>query len=526
MPIQVEIRVSPDSSADEALHRDLVAAELKVSPEEIRTIVLRRRSLDVRHGAAKYVLRFETYLQGEELPGPEKPLRLQNVSSAPEVVVVGCGPAGLFAAIRLIELGCRPIVLERGKSVRDRRRDIAKLTKEGIVDPDSNYCFGEGGAGTFSDGKLYTRSNKRGSITRVLSILVEHGAADEIAVEAHPHIGTNRLPAVVEALRSSIIEAGGAVQFGQRVNGIEQSSGRITGVTTASGSRFSAAAVILAAGHSARDIFELAAAGNLLLERKPFALGVRVEHPQELIDKIQYSCRTRPDYLPAASYALRAQASGRGVFSFCMCPGGIICPAATAPGEIVVNGWSPSKRNSRFANSGIVVEVPPESLGDGNLFAGIEFQRRVEIAAYQAGGGRQAAPAARLTDFVSGKTSATLPETSYIPGAVPSDLHAVLPPEIYSRLVEGFKAFGKQVRGYLTAEAVVVAPESRTSSPIRIPRDRDTAMHPGLSGLFPCGEGAGYAGGIVSAAMDGTAAAEGVARYLGGLRKKEAGFSG
>ena len=511
---ELEIRVNPEELENEAVHRRLLAEKLKRPPEDVHAFVLRRRSLDARHGKIRYNLRFQVALRGEELPASPEALRLQDVTSAPEVIVVGSGPAGLFAALRLIECGLRPIVLERGKAVRDRRHDIAALTKRGEVNPDSNYCFGEGGAGTFSDGKLYTRSQKRGSVERILRILVDHGANPDILIDAHPHIGTNRLPAVVQAIRETILSSGGSVVFGKRVVDILRDSERVRGVQLASGEQIRAEAVILASGHSARDIFHLLHRQGLSLERKPFAMGVRVEHPQALIDRIQYGCPAGERGLPSASYALKAQAIERGVFSFCMCPGGIICPAATSSAEIVVNGWSPSKRNSRFANSGIVVEVPASSFSSDRLFAGLEYQQAVEQRAFEAGGGKQVAPAQRLMDFLEHRTSSTVPESSYLPGTNPTNLHEVLPKELAKRLVEGFQHFGSQMKGYLTNDAVLLAPESRTSSPIRIPRDAVSFMHPELSGLFPAGEGGGYAGGIVSAAMDGERVAEKVSALL------------
>ncbi len=513
MAQEVEIRVRPEEVKNEALHKKTISKQLGDSPGDFEVRLL-RRSLDARRGQLLYVLRFAVIRPGEPAPERAPALKLQNVSAAPEVIVVGCGPSGIFAALRLIELGLRPILLERGKAVRERRRDIAALTKQGVVDPDSNYCFGEGGAGTFSDGKLYTRSQKRGSVARILSILADHGADPEILIDAHPHIGTNRLPAVITALTKQIVDCGGSVLFGKRVSEILKDGKGVSGVTTASGEKYAARAVVLASGHSARDIFTMLHNSGIAIERKPFALGVRVEHPQPLVDEIQYGRSASECFLPSAAYALKAQSSGRGVFSFCMCPGGIICPAATAGNEIVVNGWSPSKRNSRYANSGIVVEIPEASFDEGDLFAGVRFQERVEQRAFEAGGGKQVAPAQRLTDFVERRISQDVPDNSYLPGTISSNLYDVLPPEVAERLREGFLSFGKQLRGYLTNEAVILAPESRTSSPIRIPRDSSTLMHTQLRGLFPCGEGGGFAGGIVSAAIDGERSASAVASFL------------
>jgi uncharacterized FAD-dependent dehydrogenase len=442
---------------------------------------------------------------------------LHNVANAKPVIIVGFGPAGIFAALRLIELGMKPIVLERGKDVRARRRDLAVLNKEGIVNPESNYCFGEGGAGTFSDGKLYTRSHKRGDVKKILQILISHGATRDIMIDAHPHIGTNKLPQIIASMRETIEAHGGEVHFEKRVDDIVVRDGQVAGVVLNGGEVVEAQALILATGHSARDIFRLFVEKKWAIEAKPFALGLRVEHPQPLIDSLQYHCEVRPDGLPAAAYALATQAYARGVYSFCMCPGGIICPAATADNELVVNGWSPSKRDSPFANSGMVVEVTPEDwrrFGVDNPLAAMEFQAEVEAQCFVAGGGKQVAPAQRLQDFVSGKSSATLPDCSYLPGLNAANLGEVLPLDIALRLKEGFREFGRKMRGYLTNEAVVVATESRTSAPVRIPRADDTRMHPQVRGLFPCGEGAGYAGGIMSAAMDGERCAEAAVQAL------------
>jgi uncharacterized FAD-dependent dehydrogenase len=413
----------------------------------------------------------------------------------------------------------KPIVLERGKDVKSRRRDLAAINKDHIVNSDSNYCFGEGGAGTYSDGKLYTRSKKRGMIRRVLETLVMHGAREDILIDAHPHIGTNKLPAIVEALRESVKAAGGEVHFATRVTDLVVSNGAVTGVRTHSGDIVSGAGVVLATGHSARDIYEMLAARGIRLEAKPFALGLRVEHEQQLIDQLQYHCTTtRGEYLPASSYSMVHQAWGRGVFSFCMCPGGFIVPAATSPGEVVVNGMSPSRRDSRFANSGIVATVDHKDFLPFSTFgvlAGMQFQAAIEKQACVVAGGGQRAPAQRLMDFVNGKVSGTLRETSYQPGLISANLHEILPEEIAAALREGFRQFGKQMNGYLTNEAQLVGVESRTSAPVTIPRDAETLQHPSLAGLYPCGEGAGYAGGIVSAAMDGERCAEAVARALG-----------
>lgn len=446
-------------------------------------------------------------------------------ANAKEVVIVGAGPAGLFAALECILLGLRPIVLERGKDVRSRRRDLAKLNKEGIVDPESNYCFGEGGAGTYSDGKLYTRSNKRGSIDKILTLFYQFGADERVLYEAHPHIGTNKLPHIITAMREQIEQSGGKVLFEKKLTDLVVEKNELKEIITADGDRIPTKALILATGHSARDIFELLYQKQILIEAKPFALGVRVEHPQSIIDAIQYHCLLRDPNLPPASYSLVEQVNQRGVFSFCMCPGGIIAPAATAPGEIVVNGWSPSKRNNPYANSGMVVQVDQAAafqflqkqqtkLKENNPLLLLAFQKEVEKAAFNAGGGLQVAPASRLVNFCENKITKDLPDASYLPGLKESDLKTVLPNFVHQTLQEGFKAFGKKMRGYYTNDAIVVATESRTSSPVRIPRDEMSLQHPQINNLYPCGEGAGYAGGIVSAAMDGQKCAQAIAATL------------
>jgi uncharacterized FAD-dependent dehydrogenase len=452
-----------------------------------------------------------------------KKLLLQDVSKAiRKVIIVGAGPAGLFAALKLIEQGIKPIILERGKDVRSRRRDLAALNKQGIVNSESNYCFGEGGAGTYSDGKLYTRSTKRGDVERILNILVQFGAHERILYEAHPHIGTNKLPEIITAIREQILACGGEYLFEQKVTDLIIQNDTIHAVKTASGNTFTADAVILATGHSARDIFELLHNKNILIEAKPFALGVRVEHPQSIIDSIQYHCPTgqaRNEFLPPASYSLVQQIQERGVFSFCMCPGGIIAPASTNDGELVVNGWSPSKRNNPFANSGIVSAVELKDVirfqkGNSPL-CGMYFQQSVERKAFQYGGGKLVAPAQRMVDFTQKKQSGSLPDCSYLPGLASAPLNEVLPPFIFSSLQQAFIEFGKKMKGYFTNEAVLVATESRTSSPVRIPRDTITTQHPQIKRLYPCGEGAGYAGGIVSAAMDGERVVDNIIGMLG-----------
>ncbi|MBX7182229.1 MAG: FAD-binding protein [Bacteroidia bacterium] len=502
--------------------------ELVSDPEKLRSYLLqgkyqsfkiRKRSIDARKKDIKINLTVDLFLPGES--DPEFPLEFtfveKQVNNSEEVAIIGAGPAGLFAALRLIELGLKPIIFERGNDVRTRRRDLAAINKDQIVNPESNYCFGEGGAGTYSDGKLYTRSGKRGSVRRILERFFLHGADESILIEAHPHIGTNKLPKIITSIREKIIECGGEVRFNSKLTGIEYNSKGIQSIQINHNENIAISAIILATGHSARDVFHLLNDSNIAIEFKPFALGVRVEHPQTVIDSIQYHCDFRGDYLPPASYSWVEQINGRGVYSFCMCPGGIIAPCATSPGEIVTNGWSPSKRNNPFANSGIVVPVEESDLiklGLTGPLAGVKYQAMVEQKAWLEGGKSQVAPAQRLVDFISGKTSKNLPACSYQPGIQSVDLKAVLPTEIHSRLKEAFIHIGKKMKGYLQEDAVLVAPESRTSSPVRIPRSKITLMHESCPGLFPCGEGAGYAGGIVSAAMDGENVADAVADFL------------
>jgi uncharacterized protein len=480
---------------------------------------LRKHSIDARQRKIKVQLRLEAGIDGplppEVLPSPHRP---RAGDEAERVIIVGCGPAGMFAALRCLELGRKPILLERGKDASARRFDLAPILRKGTVIEDSNYCFGEGGAGTFSDGKLYTRATKRGPVRTVYETFVAHGAPPRILTDAHPHIGSNLLPKVVMAIRESIREAGGEVHFHAKVTEVLIDQGRARGVVTADGREFLGEAVILATGHSARDIYALLARQSIRMEQKAFALGVRIEHPQPLIDSLLYHFpreQERPRLIPAASYRLATKIDDRGVHSFCMCPGGFIVPAATENDEVVVNGMSLARRDSPFANSGMVVTVEPEDTlafqREHGVLAGIAFQKALEQAAKKAGGGGQVAPAQRVTDFLKGKLSADLPDTSYFPGLNPARLDEILPGWMVERLRSGLNLFGRQLRGYITEEAILVGFESRTSSPVRIPRDEQTLEHPEVRGLFPCGEGAGFAGGIVSAALDGMRCAEAAA---------------
>jgi uncharacterized protein len=531
---KISLKLLPAEAADDAIVKKYIASLVQKKISAITGFKTLKKSIDARGKTIFINLTVNAFIDEPFAQLSTGKWQLANgnfqfrnvLNASKSVIIIGAGPAGIFAALMLLEKGIKPIILERGKDVRARRRDLAKLNKEGIVNPESNYCFGEGGAGTYSDGKLYTRSNKRGDIDRILQLFIHFGAPENIASDAHPHIGTNKLPQIITAMHEQIRQCGGQVLFEKKVVDFVIENQKMIAVDTADSNSFSADAYILATGHSARDIFELLQKKNILIEPKPFALGVRIEHPQSLIDKIQYHCSTeRDEFLPPASYSLVQQVNGRGVFSFCMCPGGIIAPAATDVGELVVNGWSPSKRNNPFANSGMVVQVEKQDAINTLKVEGMEidendplifmkFQQLIEQKAFAAGGGKFAAPAQRMQDFVNKKLSSSLPINSYLPGLNSEKLDTVLPAFIYESLAEGFNMFGKKLKGYFTNEAVVVAVESRTSSPVRIPRNADNLQHPQIKNLYPCGEGAGYAGGIVSAAMDGERVVEEIVERL------------
>lgn len=513
MVVEINIVVTPEQAAFADKLKTLAAKHLFISEEEISDLKILKRSVDGRSKKPKVQLRLSVFTNNDKAPVIDYTTNYSPVNKTKKVIIVGAGPAGLFAALQLIEKGLQPIILERGKDVKSRRRDLAIINKEGIVNPESNYCFGEGGAGTYSDGKLYTRSTKRGDVNKVLHTFVAHGASEDIMIDAHPHIGTNKLPNIIVNIRNTIINAGGEIHFDTKVTDFIVSDNTIKSVI-AGNKEFFGEAVILATGHSARDIFELLHKKNIAIEAKPFAMGIRIEHQQSLIDSIQYHTPNRGEYLPPAPYSLVHQVNGKGVFSFCMCPGGIIAPCATGPNEVVTNGWSPSKRNNPYSNSGIVVAIDLLDLKPfkaHGVFAGLAYQRSLEQMAFNAGGKTLAAPAQRMIDFCENKLSADLPIASYQPGIVSAPLHELLPKDIGERLQIGLIEFGKKMRGYYTNDAVVVGVESRTSSPIRIPRNHETMAHIEISNLYPCAEGAGYAGGIVSAAIDGIKCAEAIA---------------
>jgi len=514
---QVRIDLNPAAAADEKAIRKISATLAGVDVSEISSIRILKKSVDARKKNIRINLTVEVFTGGDSEIPVIAPYMPTDVSKGREVIIIGAGPAGLFAALRLIELGIRPVIFERGRDVSSRKKDIARISREQLVDPDSNYCFGEGGAGTYSDGKLYTRSRKRGDNLRVLELLCLHGADPGILYEAHPHLGTDKLPRIISGIRQSILGAGGQFLLEKKITGLILEGDAVKGVKTAGNESFYSPYVILATGHSARDIYDICRNMGIELMMKPFAMGVRVEHPQELVDRMQYHGNKRGEFLPAASYSLVKQIDGRGVYSFCMCPGGFIVPSATSQEEIVVNGMSPSERNSPYANSGIVVEIRPEDLvkySSAGEMAGIEFQKELEREAWKNGGHTQRAPAQRLADFVAGTSSGSLPKVSYFPGVTSSPLHSWLPKSIGRRLRDGFQQFGQVLNGYLTNEAVVLGVESRTSSPVRIPRDSEKLHHIRITGLYPCGEGSGYAGGIVSSAVDGMNAADAIARSV------------
>ncbi len=524
--MELIVKIHPDYIFDEQYITNVVRKQIKQDNFSYKII---KRSIDARGKQPYYVLKIQVFFSSQ---GKEKALPLEDkyhfnyVAGKPEVAIIGFGPAGMFAALECLLQGLKPVVFERGKPVRARRRDLAQITKHQLVNPDSNYCFGEGGAGTFSDGKLYTRSQKRGNIRKILELLVLHGASPEILIDAHPHIGTNKLPKVVESIRETILHFGGEIHFESKLTDIIIENAILKGIEINNERQIPFRHVVLATGHSARDIYELLYKKNIAIEPKPFAVGVRAEHPQALIDSAQYHCPVRHPNLPPASYKLVQQVKGLGVYSFCMCPGGIIAPCATAPGEIVTNGWSPSRRNNPFANSGIVVSVTGQMLAPfqekHGVLAGVAFQQQIEKKAFALAGNDtennfgQIAPAQKITDFIRRKPSTRIAATSYRPGVVPANLHEIFPPEIAQRLQEAFRLFGKKIKGYVSDEAVLVAPETRTSSPVRIPRDKHTLQHIQIQGLYPGGEGAGYAGGIISAAIDGQRIIEVMAQTFSG----------
>ena len=507
----LQIQVLPEIASTQDLLKKMIAKQMDIPQGDIKHIEILKRSIDARQKTTKINLKVSIYVKEEFVQKVEDYPEYQDVSGRDEVIIIGAGPAGLFAALKLIEKGKKPIVLERGKDVRSRRRDLVNLTKNHIVSKDSNYCFGEGGAGTFSDGKLYTRSKKRGDVNKILDVLVRHGATPNIRVNSHPHIGTNKLPKIIQTIRDTIIQYGGQVLFDSRVTDINIKNYAVKGVELQNGTKIEANKIILATGHSARDIFELLHQKKIAIEAKAFALGIRVEHTQDLIDQIQYKCKSRGAFLPPAPYSIVKQVGGRGVYSFCMCPGGIIAPCATSPGEVVTNGWSPSKRDYPTSNSGIVVELKVEDFEKFKSFgplAGVEFQKEIEQSAWKLAGETQRVPAQRLVDYTNNILSTDLPKSSYIPGTKSAMINTIFPEFIAKNLQEGLRQIGEQMKGYFTNEAVVHAPESRTSSPVRIPRDSATLEHPQIKGLYPCGEGAGYAGGIISASIDGEKCAE------------------
>ncbi len=511
----IQIQITPEQAKNELDIRNEVASFLNINDINSFNFKWKKRSLDARKKQLKINASLEIFMNNEVIPISNFQFEKKDVKNAKSVHIIGAGPAGLYAALQAIQKGIKPILFERGKDVRARRRDLATLNKSQKVNPESNYCFGEGGAGTYSDGKLYTRSKKRGDVEKAMQWLVAFGADEDILIDAHPHIGTNKLPKLIENIRNTIIECGGEVHFESKMTDIHVDNGNLIGITINDTDKIHVKSLVLATGHSARDIFYLLHKRGIKIQAKAFALGVRIEHTQDLIDKIQYHGRLNDDFVPPASYSLVAQVDGRGVYSFCMCPGGIIAPCATDQEEVVTNGWSPSKRNNPYSNSGIVVSISPDDFHDkNNPFVCLDFQKSVEKACWEAAGKTQRVPAQCMKDFVERKDTKSFPRSSYQPGIVSVKLDAVLPSLVAERLRKAFIEFGRKMPGYLTNDSVLHAPESRTSSPVQIPRDRETLMHPEVKGLFPCAEGAGYAGGIISAAIDGMKCMDEAIKYL------------
>ncbi len=523
MTNEYQVRMLPQQAASEAAMREFIAREKGIDARTIKHVRVLRRSIDARQRTIYINLKVRVYINEEPRDEEYIPVEYRDVSSAPAVVVVGAGPGGLFASLKLIELGMRPVVIERGKDVHERKKDLSAITKTQRVDGESNYCFGEGGAGAYSDGKLYTRSKKRGSIEKILNVFCQHGAPASILSDAHPHIGTDKLPKVIENMRNTILKCGGEVHFMTKMTALVFDGDSVMGVEAAdvvTGEKtVFRGPVILATGHSARDVYRYLHDSDVEMEAKGIAVGVRLEHPAKLIDSIQYHNKEgRGRWLPAAEYSFVTQADGRGVYSFCMCPGGFVIPAATGPRQIVVNGMSPSNRGTQWSNSGMVVEMRPEDVPGDGVLRMLDFQERLENDCWQQGNMKQTAPAQRMADFVNNRLSYDLPKSSYAPGLISSPLHFWLPPSVSKRLQQGFRKFGSMSRGFLTNDAVLIAVETRTSSPVRILRDVNTLQHVRIKGLFPCGEGAGYAGGIVSAGVDGERCAEAAALYSGCIK--------